>query len=94
MNETELKNIIQKAHSGDALFNDPLLQEWLTNVKHKLFIEFQKSELKDDEARKDVWRKTQLLNSFLDEVSRTIKDGKNAKLKLMDRAKNHLRNVI
>ena len=94
MNETELKNLVQKAQRADELLNDDLMQEWITAVRGKLLIEFESTDLNDDKSRTNTWQKSQLLNSFLDEIKKTIKDGKNAKISLAERAKQAVKRII
>lgn len=94
MTETELKNLVQKANRADELLNDPLIQEFIVAVRGKLLNEFESTDLKDEEARKNAWQKSQVLNSFLDEFKKTIKEGKNAKLTLAERAKQAVRRII
>ena len=93
ISETELKNTIQKAHRADQLLNDPLIQEFIANVKHDLLKDFQSTKLDSEVARLDVWQRSQILNSFLDQFKKTIKEGKTAQ-SLLERMKTKLRNVI
>ena len=94
MTETELKNQVQKAQRADELLNDPIIQEFIITLRGDLLNRFESTELSDEKTRQDAWQQSQVLNKFLDKFTKTIKDGKNAKLTLMERAKNHLRNVI
>ncbi len=94
--ETELKNLIQKAQRADQLLNDPLIQEFIVAVKGKLMIEFESTSLGGffgDKKRLNAWRKMQVLNSFLEEFTKTIKKGKDART-LLEKAKNHIRRII
>ena len=93
ISETELKNKIQKAHRADQLLNDPLIQEFIANVNHDLLKDFQSTKLDSEVARLDVWQRSQILNSFLDQFKKTIKEGKTAQ-SLLERMKTKLRNVI
>ena len=94
MTETELKNTVQKAQRADELLNDPLIQEFIVAVRGKLLNEFESTSLDDEEKRKNAWQKSQVLNSFLDEFKKTIKEGKKAKLTLAERAKQAVRRII
>ena len=94
MTETELKNTVQKAQRAEELLNDPIIQEFIVAVRGKLLNEFESTTLDNEEARKNAWQKSQVLNSFLDEFKRTIKEGKNAKLTLAERAKSVVRRII
>jgi len=94
MTESELKNIVQKAQRADELLNDPLIQEFIIKVRGDLLNKFESTNLLDEKERLNAWQQSQVLNMFLDKFTKTIRDGKNAKLTLMERAKNHLRNVI
>ena len=94
MTETELKNTVQKAHRADQLLNDPLIQEFIISLRGDLLNKFESTKLDNEKERLDAWQQSQVLNKFLDKFTKSIKDGKNAQLSLMERAKNHLRNVI
>jgi len=94
MTETQLKNLVQKANRADELLNDPLIQEFIISMRGDLLTKFESTKLTDELARKDAWQQSQVLNMFLDKFQRTIKDGKNAKISLMEQAKNHLRRII
>ena len=94
MNESDLKNIIQKAHRADELLNDPLIQEFIISLRGDLLSKFESTALEDTKARQDAWQQSQVLNKFLDKFTKQIKDGKNAKLTLMDKARIKLKNVI
>lgn len=94
MTETELKNLVQKAQRAEELLNHELIQEFIVAVRGKLLHEFESTKLEDEEKRKNAWQKSQVLNSFLDEFKRTIKEGKNAKLTLAERAKLAVRRII
>ena len=94
MTETELKNMVQKAHRADELLNDPLIQEFIISVRGDLLNKFESTPLEDEKERLNTWQQSQVLNKFLEKFTKTIKDGKNAKLTLAERVKNHLRNVI
>ena len=91
--EIDLKNQIQKAQRADELLNDPLIQEFIIAVKGKLMIEFEGSGLDDEKKRLSAWQKMQNLNSFLDEFTKTIKKGKDAR-SMLDRAKDQIRRII
>ena len=94
MTETELKNTVQKAQRADQLLNDPLIQEFIISLRGDLLNKFESTKLDNEKERLDAWQQSQVLNKFLDKFTKSIKDGKNAQLSLMERAKNHLRNVI
>ena len=88
--ETELKNQIQKAQRADELLNDPLIQEFIIAVKGKLMIEFEGADLDSEKKRLNAWQKMQVLNSFLEEFTKTIKKGQRANTTLIERAKEIL----
>ena len=91
--ETELKNLIQKAQRADQLLNDPMIQEFIIAVKGKLLIEFEGTGLDNEKERLNAWQKSQVLNSFLEEFTKTIKQGKDART-LLEQSKHTLRNII
>jgi hypothetical protein len=94
MTETELKNTIQKAQRADQLLNDPLIQEFIISLRGDLLNKFEGTELSDEKERLDAWQQSQVLNKFLKKFTKTIKEGKNAQLSLMEKAKIKLKNVI
>ncbi len=94
MTETELKNLVQKANRADELLNDPLIQEFIIQMRGDLLAKFESTKLEDEQARKDAWQQSQVLNRFLDKFTRTIKDGKNAKITLMEKAKSAIKRII
>ncbi len=91
--ETELKNLIQKAQRADQLLNDPMIQEFIVAVKGKLMIEFEGAGLSGEKERFNAWQKSQVLNSFLEEFTKTIKQGKDART-MLEQSKHTLRNII
>ena len=92
MKEIELKSAVQKAIRADELLNDPLIQEFIVAIRGDLLNKFESTDLSNDAERMDAWRKSQVLNMFLDKFRKTIRDGKNARIKLLDRAKNLVNN--
>lgn len=92
--ETELKNTVQKAQRADQLLNDPLIKEFIIALRGDLLNKFESTGLDNDKERLDAWQQSQVLNKFLDKFTKTIRAGKDANLTLMERAKQHLRNVI
>ena len=92
MKEIELKSAVQKAIRADELLNDPLIQEFIVSIRGDLLNKFESTDLNNDAERMDVWRKSQVLNMFLDKFKKTIRDGKNARITLLDRAKNLVNN--
>ena len=88
--ETELKNLVQRARRADELLNDPLIQEFIIAVKGKLMIEFEGTDLDSEKKRLNAWQKMQVLNSFLEEFTKTIKKGQRANTTLIERAKEIL----
>ena len=94
MTETQLKNIIQKAQRADELLNDPLIQEFIIAVRGDLLREFESSKLSDEKAMRHAWQKSQIFNQFLEKFTKQIKEGKNAKHTLLQRAKDKVRSII
>ncbi len=94
MTETELKNTIQRANRADELLNDPLIQEFIIQMRGDLLKKFEGTKLNDEKERLDTWQQSQVLNKFLDKFTRAIKDGKNAKTTLAERAKQAVRRII
>jgi len=94
MTETELKNLVQKAHRADELLNDPLIQEFIISVRGDLLNKFESAALEDEQERLNVWQQSQVLKLFLDKFTKQIKSGKNAQLKLQDKNEKNVRNII
>lgn len=94
MNDSALKNLIQRANRADELLNDPMIQEFIISCRGDLLNEFESTGLRDEKARLNAWQQSQVLNKFLGKFTQSIKDGKNANLTLMERTKIKLRNVI
>lgn len=92
--ETELKNQIQKAQRADQLLNDPLIQEFIISLRGDLLNRFESTGLDNEKERTAAWNQSQVLNGFLDKFTKTIREGKNAKLTLIERANIKLQNVI
>lgn len=92
--EIDLKNTIQKAHRADQLLNDPLIQEFIISLRGDLLSKFESTALDNEAERLSAWNQSQVLNKFLDKFTKTIKEGKNAQLSLMEKANIKLKNVI
>lgn len=92
--EIDLKNTIQKAHRADQLLNDPLIQEFIISLRGDLLSKFESTALDNEAERLSAWNQSQVLNKFLDKFTKTIKEGKNAQLSLIEKANIKLKNVI
>jgi len=92
--EKELKDLVQKAQRADELLNDPLIQEFIIAVRGDLLNKFESSLLEDEEERMSAWNQSQVFNAFVDKFTKTIKEGKSAKLTLMERAGAQLKRII
>ncbi len=92
--EADLKNQIQKAQRADQLLNDPLIQEFIVSLRGDLLNKFESTELNNEKERTAAWHQSQVLNGFLDKFTKAIKEGKNARLTLMERANAKLQQVI
>ena len=71
-----------------------MIQEFIITLRGHLLSKFESTDLTDEKERLDAWQQSQVLNKFLDKFTKTIRDGKTAKLSLLERAKKQLRNVI
>ena len=92
--ETDLKNQVQKAQRAEQLLNDPLIQEFIISLRGDLLNKFESTSLDDEEERTSAWHQSQVLNGFLDKFTKAIREGKNAKLTLMERANIKLQSII
>ena len=94
MTESELKNTIQIAQRAEQLLNDELIQRFIVECRGDLLAKFESCKLEDDKERQAVWNQSQVLNMFIAKFTKKIKEGKNAKLTLMDKAKGAVRKII
>jgi len=92
--EADLKDQVQRAQRADQLLNDPLIQEFIISMRGNLLNKFESTALEDTHERTNAWNQAQVLNSFLDKFTKAIKEGKNAKLTLIERANIHVRKII
>jgi len=91
--ETDLKNDVQRATRADQLLNDPMIQEFIIAMRGKLLNEFESTGLDDDKERANAWQKSQILNSFVEEFTKAIRKGKDART-LLERARDAIANRI
>ena len=92
--DIQLKDIMQKADRANELLNDPLIQEFIISMRGDLLNKFESTELVDENERMNAWQQAQVLNSFLSKFTKTIRDGKNANLTLIERAKKLIKRVV
>lgn len=92
--ETDLKNQIQKAQRADQLLNDPFIQEIIISVRGDLLNKFESTSLDNEAERTAAWHQSQVFNMAMEKFTKAIKEGKNAKLTLIERANIKLQNVI
>ena len=92
--ETELKNLVQRAGRADELLNDPLIQEFIISVRGDLLNKFESTSLKDEAERMSAWNQSQVFNAFVCKFTKTIKEGKNAQLTLVEKAGAQLKHII
>jgi hypothetical protein len=92
--ETDLKNTVQQAIRAEQLLNDELIQRFIVECRGDLLAKFESCKLDDDNERLAAWNQGQVLNMFLAKFTKKIKEGKNAKLTLLDRAKGAVRKII
>jgi len=88
--ETELKNTIQRAQRAEQLLNDPMIQEFIIALRGKLLNKFESTALEDTHERENAWNQGQVLKLFLEEFTKAIKDGKNART-FLEQAKDTLK---
>ena len=92
--ETDLKNQVQRAQRAEQLLNDPMIQEFIISLRGDLLNKFESTALDDEDERMSAWNQSQVLKSFLDKFTKSIRDGKNARLTLAERAKIHIQSII
>lgn len=91
--ETQLKNDVQRAQRAEQLLNDPMIQEFIISVRGDLLNRFESTNLNNDAERMAAWHQSQVLNSFLDKFTKSIKKGKEAR-SILDMVKDKVRNII
>ena len=94
MTETELKNTIQLADRAELLLNDELIQRFIIECRGDLLSKFESTELHDEKERLNIWQQGQVLNMFVSKFTKKIKEGKNARLSLLDKAESAIRRII
>jgi hypothetical protein len=92
--ETDLKNTVQQAIRAEQLLSDELIQRFIVECRGDLLAKFESCKLDDDKERLNAWNQSQVLNMFLAKFTKKIKEGKNAKLTLMDKVNNNIRKII
>ena len=92
--ETDLKNQVQRAQRAEQLLNDPMIQEFIVSLRGDLLNKFESTALDSEEERKSAWNQAQVLKDFLAKFTKSIKEGKNAKLTLMERANAQIKRII
>ena len=92
--ETDLKNQVQKAQRAEQLLNDPFIQEILVSVRGDLLNKFESTALDNEAERMAAWNQSQVFNMAIDKFTKAIKEGKNAKLTLLEMANNKVQNII
>ena len=85
---------MQKATRAEQLLNDPLIQEFIIQMRGDLLNKFESCELDSNEERLAAWHQSQVLNMFLDKFKKKIKEGKTAQLSLLDKANAQIRRII
>tara|TARA_R110000782_G_scaffold54592_2_gene115363 strand:- start:800 stop:1084 length:285 start_codon:yes stop_codon:yes gene_type:complete len=94
MNKTQmLQAQEERGRAAQELLDNPLFKEAFIKIKGDLFNSFNKTELAGDEARKDIWTKSQVLDAFERTFTDIVKHGQNATLSIAQSDKP-LRNVI
>ena len=93
-NETDLKNQVQRAQRAEQLLNDPFIQEIIVSVRGDLLNKFESTALDSEAERMSAWNQSQVFNLVMSKFTKAIKEGKRAKLTLIERANVHIRNVI
>ena len=77
-NEKELKSLSDQAAQGKKakeLLDNPLLSQWMIARKATLFESFGMTAANDDEGRKLIWLKKQLLDEMEQDLHQFVNDG-------------------
>ncbi len=94
LTDSQLHEIEHRGKRAKEILNDPIFKAAFMQMQAKLLMEFQDSDLKNDEARLNAWQQGQILKDFEKQFTTLMKQGDNAKITLMERAKAHLRRII
>ena len=96
MTEIELKNTIQRANRAEELLNDEMISGFIIACRGDLLKRFEDTELIDEKERLNLWQQTQVLNLFVSQFTKKIKEGKNAKTELnfLAKAAQNIRRII
>jgi len=94
MTETELKNTVQLADRAELLLNDELIQRFIIECRGDLLSKFESTKLHDEKERRNAWQQAQVLNMFISKFTKKIKEGKNARLSLLDKAESAISRII
>ena len=60
--ELHLEENIKRAKEAETILNNALFLEALTAIRAELYENFTKTKFKDDEERKEIWRKQQSID--------------------------------
>lgn len=94
MTEIELKNQVQLANRAEELLNDELIQRFIIECRGDLLSQFESTTLHDEKERMNIWQQGQVLNMFISKFTKKIKEGKNARLTLLEKANSAIRRII
>ena len=82
--EQELENQILEGQKAENLLNNPMLKGWLLSRKASLFDSFNNTKADDDDLRRLIWLKMQVLTELEQDLRQTIEGGKIAKSTLKE----------
>ena len=92
MNELELKDQVRRAERARQLLKDPMIQEFLSELRESVYHNIRTSHYKDKEDREDLYKMLQVMDRFEGVFNRHINTGKIAQSKL-DQLKEKVTNI-
>lgn len=82
MKENEIKEQVKKGARAKQLLNDPMIQEFLKEIRDSVFTNIRTSHFKDIEEREDLYKMLQVIDRFEGTFNRYINTGKLAQSRL------------
>jgi hypothetical protein len=82
MNELELKDQVKRGERARQLLKDPMIQDFLKELRETIYHNIRTSHFKDKEEREDLYKILQVTDRFEGLFNRHINTGKLASSKL------------
>lgn len=82
MNEPELKDQVEKARRAEHLLHDPIIKQFLKELRENVYHNIRTSHFKQIDEREDLYKMLQVMDRFEDSFRAYIKTGQLAQSKL------------